>query len=105
MKIAVCLSGLLRGIQACLPSWQKYLLIPDHQFDFFICTGPTLEWNSGTKIADHLACLSKALNVIDIKVEESIKAPYPPLLLCEIVNSAATNIYFPCFTRSKYPTP
>ncbi len=40
MKIAICISGLIREAKACWPNFKKYLIDanPEHQFDIFVFT-------------------------------------------------------------------
>lgn len=101
MKIAVCLSGLFRGVQACLPTWQKHLLNQNHQFEFFICTGPTVEWCSGTKIQYHLNLLQNAVKVNDILIEEPIPGPYPPIAIVRNFNKRNYEHFYSMFHKIK----
>lgn len=80
MKVAICLSGLFRGMQVCLPTWQENLLNSDNQFDFFVCTGPTVEWCSGSQIDFHLKLLKSQCNVVDVMIEQAIAGPYDQIL-------------------------
>lgn len=100
MKVAVCLSGLFRGIQVCLPTWQQYLLNQNHQFEFFICTGPTVEWCSGVRISNHLAWLQNAVKVIDIKIEEPV-SKWPPIAIVRNFNTRNYEHFFSMFHKIK----
>lgn len=79
MRIAVCLSGHFRGLQACLPTWQQHLLDPDHEFHFFVCTGTSIEPNGGDTIWSLVDFLNQHLQVKKLKTTESVLGPYPAL--------------------------
>src|SRR5574338_291992 len=103
MKVAVCLSGLFRGIRACLPTWEKHLIEKntDCQFEFFVCTGPTVEWCNGIRIDNHLTWLQNAVKVIDIKIEEPVGGPYPPIAIVRNFNKRNYEHFYSMFHKIK----
>lgn len=81
MKVAVCISGFSRGIEACIPTWEKFLIDKSHQMDAFICSGPSIEYTNARPI-NHLIPLVQPLFTNTIwKTEESIwEMNIPPII-------------------------
>ena len=101
MRVAVCLSGYVRGMDACIPTWQKHLLSNHHQFDFFFCAGPTTEWINTVGIDPYLQKLRMNFNLINVSIAQPVSAPYPKILEDRNFNSRNLEHFLSMFDKIK----
>lgn len=80
MKIAVCISGLFRGMEICLPTWRTHLLNSTDQFDAFVCTGPNTEWCNYTSSLYMMSKLKELFNSTTYVIEHDVPDQFPGII-------------------------
>lgn len=72
MRIALCISGYFRGFQICFPSWKRYLLNNNHQFDVFVCTGHTKDVYIPDRVEPDIEILRRNFGLVKFHIDTPV---------------------------------
>jgi len=100
MKVALCISGYMRGLSICLPTWEKHLLHGGHQFDAFVCVGPTNDGDNNRRIDEEIKALERTFPVLKTLLVDSI-GHAPPILYSRNFNNRNVTGVLSMFSKIK----